>query len=266
MPQFITRCPHCNTTFRTDETQLAAAAGKVRCGACMNIFLAGEHIVPETTPLRWELVEEPAAEEFRPAALTAELDQETEHGRFSHDNLAALRGLSNPLELEWFKRKRPGLLRTLAYLFTAVLLLAMLPVQYLWFHRETLSQDPARRPQLETLCRWLPCTLAPLRDLSAISTQDLLVRSHPRAHNALEVRMTFQNNATFAQPYPGLTLKFTNEQQQPVAMRSFLPHEYLTDGLHLRNTIPPGTSIQATLEIVDPGPDAINYEVQLRNL
>lgn len=267
MPQFITRCPHCSTTFRTDETQLAAAAGKVRCGACMNIFLAGEHIVPETTPIHWELVEESPPEDFRNTSLAVELDQDEDDGRFSRDNLNALRAIANTApEREWFRHKQPGLLRTLTALFAAVLLSALLPIQYLWFYRDTLSQDPARRPQIEALCRWLPCTLAPLSDLSAISSQNLLVRSHPSARNALEVRMTLQNNAPFAQAYPGLTLKFSNEQQETVAMRDFLPHEYLQDGLHLRETIPSGTSIQTALEIVDPGPDAINYEIQLSNL
>ena len=35
---FVCRCPKCETTFRVTETQLAAAHGAVRCGACLQVF------------------------------------------------------------------------------------------------------------------------------------------------------------------------------------------------------------------------------------
>lgn len=41
----ITRCPHCQTTFRVRLEQLAAAKGAVRCGSCLQVFKAADHIV-----------------------------------------------------------------------------------------------------------------------------------------------------------------------------------------------------------------------------
>lgn len=41
----ITRCPHCQTTFRIRSEQLAKANGAVRCGSCLQVFKAGENIV-----------------------------------------------------------------------------------------------------------------------------------------------------------------------------------------------------------------------------
>jgi predicted Zn finger-like uncharacterized protein len=41
----ITRCPHCQTTFRIRLEQLAAAKGAVRCGSCLQVFKAADHIV-----------------------------------------------------------------------------------------------------------------------------------------------------------------------------------------------------------------------------
>ena len=40
----LTRCPHCQTTFRVSQAQLDAARGKVRCGKCQQVFNAQEHI------------------------------------------------------------------------------------------------------------------------------------------------------------------------------------------------------------------------------
>ena len=36
----VTQCPACESTFNTNSRVLAAAAGKVRCGACLNVFEA----------------------------------------------------------------------------------------------------------------------------------------------------------------------------------------------------------------------------------
>ena len=45
----ITRCPHCQTTFRIRMEQLAAAKGAVRCGSCLQVFKAAEHLVADNT-------------------------------------------------------------------------------------------------------------------------------------------------------------------------------------------------------------------------
>ncbi|NVJ49226.1 MAG: zinc-ribbon domain-containing protein [Gammaproteobacteria bacterium] len=41
----FTRCPECHTVFKVTEQHLALAKGRVRCGACLHVFLATEHLV-----------------------------------------------------------------------------------------------------------------------------------------------------------------------------------------------------------------------------
>lgn len=41
----VTQCPACESTFNTNSRVLAAAAGKVRCGACLNVFEAIDNFV-----------------------------------------------------------------------------------------------------------------------------------------------------------------------------------------------------------------------------
>jgi predicted Zn finger-like uncharacterized protein len=48
-PDFITRCPSCNTSFRVTSEQIDTADGAVRCGACLRIFQADEQLVSEST-------------------------------------------------------------------------------------------------------------------------------------------------------------------------------------------------------------------------
>ncbi len=40
MPFNVTQCPACESTFNTNSRVLSAAAGRVRCGACLNVFEA----------------------------------------------------------------------------------------------------------------------------------------------------------------------------------------------------------------------------------
>lgn len=43
-----TKCPHCGSTFRISDAQLAAKGGSVRCGSCLQVFRADLHLVGAT--------------------------------------------------------------------------------------------------------------------------------------------------------------------------------------------------------------------------
>ena len=43
----VTQCPACGTRFRITGSQLDRADGKVRCGACLEIFLARDSLSAE---------------------------------------------------------------------------------------------------------------------------------------------------------------------------------------------------------------------------
>ncbi|MDH0690491.1 zinc-ribbon domain-containing protein, partial [Stutzerimonas stutzeri] len=45
MTSFITQCPNCSTRFRISRSQLRAAHGAVRCGACLEVFNAVHHLL-----------------------------------------------------------------------------------------------------------------------------------------------------------------------------------------------------------------------------
>jgi len=71
---FITQCPHCGTSFRVSEEQLSIANGSVRCGACLQVFSARNHIVTGTTtnvatPARTVSDQKPAIKAKQPASV-----------------------------------------------------------------------------------------------------------------------------------------------------------------------------------------------------
>jgi predicted Zn finger-like uncharacterized protein len=72
----LTQCPHCETTFRITHEHLQIAGGAVRCGACYQVFHAGEHIVQTSEDAENP---SPAPAATRPAStISAEDDFELE--------------------------------------------------------------------------------------------------------------------------------------------------------------------------------------------
>ncbi|WP_047249314.1 DUF3426 domain-containing protein [Chromobacterium subtsugae] len=64
---YTTQCPNCQTRFKVNDNQLAAANGLVRCGRCSHVFKAPDHFVvtqpaPEPAVAQPAPAPEPAAE------------------------------------------------------------------------------------------------------------------------------------------------------------------------------------------------------------
>jgi len=49
MTQLVTRCPQCSTSFRITPAQIQKARGAVRCGSCLHIFNAEQHLLDGTS-------------------------------------------------------------------------------------------------------------------------------------------------------------------------------------------------------------------------
>lgn len=49
MNNLISQCPHCQTSFRISQLQLATAQGMARCGACLQVFNARQNLLSQLT-------------------------------------------------------------------------------------------------------------------------------------------------------------------------------------------------------------------------
>ena len=47
---WVTRCPNCQTAFRVSLKHLQVARGLVRCGSCLQVFKALEHLISDEPP------------------------------------------------------------------------------------------------------------------------------------------------------------------------------------------------------------------------
>lgn len=145
----------------------------------------------------------------------------------------------------------------------SVLGLLALIGQIAWFQFDTLSRHQPYRSFYTSLCPLFQCEVPPLAAPELIRTSNLVVRTHPQVEGALVVDTILLNTASFRQPFPELTLTFSDRHGQTVASRRFQPHEYLAGELAGHQVMPSNQPIHLTLEIEDPGPDAVSYSAYI---
>lgn len=145
--------------------------------------------------------------------------------------------------------------------FLMVILLLTLAGQYVYFNFDSISRIATIRPYLEEYCPMIGCEPASQSDVASIVGTNLVVRSHPYEKNALVIDVIIKNQAQFDQPYPDVQLNFEDINGEPVASRRFAPAEYISDKSIPLDSMPSDTPIHLTLEIEDPGRNAVNYEL-----
>ena len=199
---------------------------------------------------------------IRARALEAELTDEEALEAIPTENLTILSKVSTPVELLASRETR--WLRQLTLTVGVLLLTLVLIAQFLGQQIAVYSQLTQIRPFYEFGCQWLTCELPVYSNIDAIRSDNLVVRSHPQIANALMVNVEFRNTADFPQEFPILILSFNTAANDIVALREFSAAEYLAPGLVTESLMPVRTPVQISLELRDPGPDAVNYTLAFR--
>jgi len=120
-----------------------------------------------------------------------------------------------------------------------LLLLAVLVAQYFWFtQRDTVLQHAQVRPVLETICQYANCTLPATRDLQQLKITNNSMDKHDAQPGAVSLHFIFSNQATFPQPYPGLEVRFEDENKKVIGIRRLAPKDYLNADVDVMNLLP----------------------------
>ncbi|MCU1735714.1 MULTISPECIES: DUF3426 domain-containing protein [unclassified Pseudomonas] len=172
--------------------------------------------------------------------------------------------VDDPLQLDW-QKPRSNLGRRLLWLFLILLAAAALAGQYIAYHFDELARQDQYRPWFQQVCPTLGCEVPSKVDIARIKSSNLVVRSHPDFKGALVVDAIIYNRAPFSQPFPLLELRFADLNGQLIASRRFKPAEYLSGELAGKAEMPSQTPIHIALDILDPGPKAVNYSLSFRS-
>ncbi|MDP3816836.1 DUF3426 domain-containing protein [Pseudomonas sp.] len=169
-----------------------------------------------------------------------------------------------PLQLDWRQPHKPWG-RWLAWGLLNLLGAAALSGQYVLYHFDELARQDQYRPWFEQICPALGCNLPSKVDIKQIKSSNLVVRSHPEFSGALVVDAILYNRAPFSQPFPLLEMRFADITGQLLASRRFKPSEYLAGELAGNAEMPPQTPIHISLDILDPGTQAVNYSLSFHS-
>ena len=291
-----TQCPHCDTRFRVTENQVNIADGFVRCSVCKEVFNAfevaeqhdrqpsllsqknskNETFAPEfdnDTPKRTsteqssensndiENLQEIEAVDFNGTSATDDSRKDA-FDFFDEETNESLSHVVPEQYKDSYSSNSSTLASSLLWGTGVLFLAATLLIEYTWFNRDQLNQIPQMQVWADKLCQRFECKNITMRNPKKIELIARNVYSHPNEKNALIVNITMKNNANFAQPYPIMQISFSDVRGGNVAARRFLPAEYLPAEIQQSDLqlLEPDTNMTFTMEIQDPGKQAMTYE------
>ncbi len=203
-----------------------------------------------------------STEAIRARALQTQYQDEEALESIPEAHLKALDTMTPPVELSGGKPKTWR--RQIALGILCVLLSGVLAGQYAWREIDRYAQEPLARQIFQRICSELACELPPYTNIDAIVSSNLTVRSHPVREDGLVVAVEIRNTGQFPQAFPVLVLSFNTSGNEVIALREFYPAEYLDPGLETIEMMPVLAPVQISLEIIDPGGDAMNYTMAFR--
>jgi predicted Zn finger-like uncharacterized protein len=149
--------------------------------------------------------------------------------------------------------------------FGTLLAVIALAVQGIHHFRESLAGQSLIGPWVQQAYGMFGTPLAPRWDIEQYQILDWIATAEPntRGQGRLQITARIHNRGPQPQPYPHIHLQLKDRWEDTVGSRIFDPSEYLQAGAAATQMMPPGNTVQAQLDVVDPGPDAYGFELDV---
>jgi len=254
-----TYCPNCLAIYQVTTDHLDQAAGRLRCGECRKIYRAIDYLFEDIAAARSVVETQRASstQSHEVASRYAPLEVSA-HEEPGWAVTAEERPAGRHHSSSW--QGRSVSMGDIGSGLAIGLLVLLLGLQWVYFHRDALAADAVWRSKVERFCEVLHCDLPMRVDLARIGIVERDVRQHPAVEDALLINVAIENRADFIQPYPLFEVSFTDSAGSPVAMRRFRPAEYLGEDIDLESGLSPQLPAQVVLEVLDPGDEAVSFQ------
>jgi hypothetical protein len=122
-----------------------------------------------------------------------------------------------------------------------------------------------RVPLVQRAYAALGLTLVPRWDLDRYEVLGATAAMSPgeSGRGNLVITARIRNRGTLAQPYPQVQLRLLDRWERTVGRRAFVPADYGAATVAPGAMLAPGASVTAELVVVDPGPDAAGFEIDV---
>ena len=225
---------------------------------------AGDSAASLGTPSIADGVEEPkvAAEDAAPEAGPEKARDRsaisaTEVDRVLTDDTA------EPVPYVWLRPEpRP---RSGWWTVAAALAAVALGAQVIHHFRSRIAGHPTFGPWLTATYEQFGAEIAPNWDVHQYEIIDWVATAEPnsRGLGSLKITARIQNRGPQRQPYPDVQLRLKDRYEAAVGSRMFTPAEYLPHDSPRGPLMLPGETARAEIEVVDPGPDAYGFELDV---
>ncbi|HET9107812.1 MAG TPA: zinc-ribbon and DUF3426 domain-containing protein [Steroidobacteraceae bacterium] len=149
----------------------------------------------------------------------------------------------------------------LAWNLAAGALALALTLQIVNHYRDALAANPALRGPLSAVYSVLGVKLAPHWNVHAYEVRQLGASVDGAAAGEIIVRASVKNSASRAQPLPLLRVTLQDRFGNRIAARDVPPGSYLPSSAARSALLAAGGRVDATMAFVDPGPQAVGFEI-----
>jgi predicted Zn finger-like uncharacterized protein len=260
-----TQCPECLTVYKLEAELLVPACGCLRCGHCEAVFNALGTLATQLPPEPFTRLPERALDQEPPLAEVA-VFRPRPLPHIPPDVAADATPPGEPVEdfaqltfTPKFAKKRRRSWQGALWTTVCTVLLLGLGAQLAWAKRDSLIADPTIGPALRTGCSVLGCHLPLVAEPARLRLMARDVEQHPSVRDGLLITASVRNDASFAQPYPVVTIVLSDANGQRLAMRRFEPADYVGDASVRARGLDGGATTAMVFEVQDPGQRAVAF-------
>lgn len=147
----------------------------------------------------------------------------------------------------------------------AALALVALGMQAIHHYRSDIAGHATFGPWLTATYAAVGAEITPHWDVRQYEILDWVATAEPNARGlgSLKITARIQNRGPARQPYPAVQLRLKDRWEAAVGSRMFAPAEYLPRDTPRGRLMSPGETARAEIEVVDPGPDAYGFELDV---
>jgi predicted Zn finger-like uncharacterized protein len=154
-------------------------------------------------------------------------------------------------------RSRSGL----AWRLGSGALALVLMLQIVNHYRDALAANSALGGPLRAVYSALGVKLAPRWNIRAYDVRQLGASVDGATPGEIVVRASVMNSATHPQPLPLLRVTLQDRFGNRIAARDVPPRDYLPSSVAPSAPLAAGSRVDATMVFVDPGPQAVGFEI-----
>jgi hypothetical protein len=146
-----------------------------------------------------------------------------------------------------------------------MLAMLMLGLQVANHFRAALAGHPTFGPLTQEAYALVGVTVTPHWDVRQYEILDWVATAEPntRGVGSLKISARIQNRGPQRQPYPQVQLRLKDRWEKAVGSRLFGPDEYLSHDAPHPRLMAAGETARGEIEVVDPGPDAYGFELDV---